>query len=72
MGLFLLANGCRVVTDFFDSGDHVYWGAPYFLLTSCLMMERCDSQEDSQEVVNTMQSLIQTLRDNPDALSVFK
>ena len=36
------------------------------------MMERCDSQEDSQEVVNTMQSLIQTLRDNPDALSVFK
>lgn len=71
MARFLQDNGCRVVTDFADSGDHVLWGAPYFLIASCLMMERCETQEDSEQVVKGLQLLMETLRENPDLFSSF-
>ena len=39
MAEFLSRKGCKVVTDFTDSGDHVFNAAYVFLITSCLMMD---------------------------------
>ncbi len=68
MALFLVQRGCKVVTDFSNSGDHVFNGALNFLFTSCLMMEFSDSQEDSQSVIEIVQSIIEMIMNNPEAL----
>ena len=71
MALFLVQHGCKVVTDFSNSGDHVFNGSLNFLFTSCLMMEFSDSQEESQSVIDTVQEIIQAIMNNPDALAGF-
>ena len=67
MADFLTQHGCKVVTDFSNTGDHVYYASINFLFTSCLMMEYSGSQEESQSAIDLVQSLIDIYRNNPEA-----
>lgn len=71
MALFLVQRGCKVVTDFSNSGDHVFNGALNFLFTSCLMMEFSDSQEESQSTIDLVQEIIKIIENNPEVLAGF-
>ena len=71
MAQFLSRKGCKVVTDFTDSGDHVFNAAYVFLITSCLMMENCRTQEDTQQTLDFLHRMMQEIQENPGAFGDF-
>ena len=58
MADFLKRKGCKVVTDFTNTGDHVFNAAYVFLITSCVMMENCSTQEDTQKTLDFLQMMM--------------
>lgn len=71
MANFLKSKGCKVVTDFTNSGDHVFNGALVFLMTSCVMMENCSTLEDAQLTLDALQGLMKAVQENPDVFGDF-
>ena len=69
MAAFLNERGAKVVTDFNDSGDHVFNAAYVFLLESCLMLEKSSNQEDSQKVIDNIQYMYNSIKENPEQYS---
>lgn len=68
MAEFLNSKGCKVVTDFSNTGDHVFNAAYVFLITSCVMMENCSTQEDTQQTLDFLQRMMQEAQDNPGSM----
>jgi len=66
MADFLKKRSAKVVTDFNDSGDHVFNAAYVFLLESCLMMENSSNQEDSQKVIDNIRYMYESIKEDPD------
>ena len=71
MAKFLKDRGAKVVTDFEDNGDHVFYAAYVFLLKACAVMEDCSNLEDSQRTIDNIQSMIEDVKQNPQAYSGF-
>ena len=69
MAAFLNERGAKVVTDFNDSGDHVFNAAYVFLLESCLMLEKSSNMEDSQAVIDNIQYMYNSIKENPEQYS---
>lgn len=67
MAEFLKERGAKVVTDFNDSGDHVFNAAFVFFMESCMVMENSSNPEDSQQAIDGIQALFEQIRENPEA-----
>lgn len=68
MADFLKRKGCKVVTDFTNTGDHVFNAAFIFLITSCVMMENCSTQEDTQKTLDFLQMMMDEAQQNPESM----
>ena len=71
MAKFLKDRGAKVVTDFEDNGDHVFYAAYVFLLKACAVMEDCGNLEGSQQTIENIQRIIDDVKQNPQAYSGF-
>jgi len=71
MANFLKDRGCKVITDFEDYGDHNNWGGTIFAIQTCLLLETCDNQEDSEDVKNMVSYLKKALDENPELKTLF-
>ena len=71
MAKFLKDRGAKVVTDFEDNGDHVFYAAYVFLLKACAVMEDCSNLEDSQRTIDYIQGMIEDVKQNPETYGGF-
>lgn len=71
MANFLKDHGCKVITDFDDYGDHNNWGGTIFAIQTCLLLETSDNQEDSEDVKNMVNYLMNAIKENPELQKMF-
>lgn len=71
MANFLKDRGCKVVTDFDDYGDHNNYGGIIFAIQTCLLLETSDNQEDSEDVKNMVNYLMNAIKEDPELQNMF-